>query len=72
MREITSLASLASSINLCVFAQCFFFDHGLKKYQMFEPEDMYTVIFEGCKKDVEENRLTHAITNLPFLSRGSR
>ncbi|EAS07366.4 hypothetical protein TTHERM_00568030 (macronuclear) [Tetrahymena thermophila SB210] len=33
------------------YMKCFFFDHGLKKYQMFEPEDMYTVVFEGWALD---------------------
>jgi len=30
-----------------LYHKVFYFDKGLKKYQFFEPEEMYTVIYEG-------------------------
>lgn len=30
--------------------KCFYFDTTANKYSLMEPDDVYTILFEGCNK----------------------
>jgi len=36
------------SVQLLSKVQCFYFNQVLKKYQLFEPQNIYSIIYEGC------------------------
>lgn len=35
------------------FFKCFYFNKGLKKYQVVEPEDAFTLLYDGSKKKIK-------------------
>lgn len=34
-----------------LYTKCFYFDTTAKRYSLIEPEDIYTIIYEGCMQD---------------------